>query len=152
MLVFSVPSHDHDIPREPSRRRRGVVWQPHTEGFAMIAYRDGRAIAGISGPWSNQYVLIWWRPTQAIRQVEVFDSLDEAKFAVARDGKSDVAVRVTEWLGRFRLEPARRPHRSWTARLWHWLQAPVGATRERGRRRFDDEETDLSGLNLRALR
>jgi hypothetical protein len=153
MLVFSPQSHDYDTPREPSRRRGGIVWQPHTEGFATIAYRDGRAIAGISGPWSNQYVLIWWRPSQPIRQVEVFDSLDEAKFAVAQDGKSDLAVRVNELLAAFRRdESPRRLLRPWTARLWQWLRPAARNAAETGRRRFDHEETDLSGLHLRALR
>ena len=86
MLALSLPPSDHALPSEP-RRRRGtaIVWRPHTEGFATIAYRDGRAIAGISGPWSNQYVLIWWQPAQPIHEVQVFDSLDEARRAEQQD-------------------------------------------------------------------
>src|SRR5215475_1557127 len=83
MLVLPLPTNEDHRPRDPQRARGGIVWQPHYEGFATIAYRGGRAIAGISGPWSNQYVLIWWHPSQPIRSVEVFDSLEEAKQAVA---------------------------------------------------------------------
>lgn len=156
MLVMSLPSHEPALPREPQRRRRGViVWQPHYEGFATIAYRDGRAIAGISGPWSNQYVLIWWRPAQAIREVEVFDSLDEAKRAVARGEAGEVPRRLRDLIRAVCREPIAVPRPSWVARLHRWLRgtrrvsAPAGVRRVR---RYDSEETDLRGLNFRALR
>src|SRR5215469_12550599 len=84
MLLMPLASNDNDVPRDPRRRRGGIVWQTQYEGFTTVAYQNGRAIAGISGPWSGQYVLIWWASSQSIRQVEVFDSIEDAKFAVAQ--------------------------------------------------------------------
>jgi hypothetical protein len=154
MLVLVNPSSDHDLPREPQRRGRGtIVWQAHTEGFATIAYRDGRAIAGISGPWSQQYVLIWWQPTRPISEVQVFDSLDEAKRAVALGSTPQAPSHLDALLARLRSERVI-PRPSWLARVGRWLRHPIGKTTRaaRARRGFDAEETDLSGLNFRAMR
>jgi len=156
MLVLNPSSIDSGTPREPRRRARGgIVWQPHYEGFTSVAYRDGRAIAGISGPWSDQYVLIWWEHEQPISQVEVFDSLDDAKFAVAQHGSSAVKTRLDELLGALRREALVRPAASWLARIRSWLMRPAkhaAAPRVQMTRRRDAEETDLRGLNFRAVR
>jgi hypothetical protein len=155
MLVLNLSSIDSATPREPRRRPRGgIVWQPHYEGFTSVAYRDGRAIAGISGPWSDQYVLIWWEHEQPISQVEVFDSLDEAKLAVAQSGANAVTNRLDELLSVLRREPVVRPAVSWLARLRSWLTRPAkraAAPVHKARRRHA-EETDLRGLNFRAVR
>jgi hypothetical protein len=68
-----------------------IDWRQRYEGVLMVAYLDGKAVAGISGPWPvNQYALTWWdRPVPA-RQLELFDS-----FAAAQR-------RVEEWAGRLR--------------------------------------------------
>ena len=160
MLVLTHPSSDHYLPQEPRRRSHGrIVWQPHYEGFATVAYRDGRAIAGISGPWSNQYVLIWRQPAQPIRQVEVFDSLEEARQAVAL-GSSPPGTQLETLLHKLRREVVL-PRPSWLrrfhTRLTRWLRiAPSNAraprVRNRARARFSADETDLSGLNFRAIR
>ncbi len=57
----------------------------------MVAYLDGKAVAGVSGPWPvNQYALTWWdRPVPA-RQLELFDSLAAAQ------------RRVEDWAWRMR--------------------------------------------------
>jgi len=159
MLVLPLPSSDQETPTQPKRHRRGgIVWQPHYEGFTTIAYQSGKAIAGISGPWSGQYVLIWWTHAQPIREVELFDSLDEAKQAVAQRLAPESGKNLQGLLGALRRQSSReRP--SWLGRLRNWMRT-YSSDSERGgqtrlvdhRRRRDNEETDLRGLNLRAVR
>jgi len=160
MLLLAHPSSDNDLPREPRRRARGgIVWRAHTEGFATIAYRDGRAIAGISGPWSQQYVLIWWQPSQPIREVEVFDSLDAAKQAVVLGSGTAANSHLDALMATLRREyVATKPNLLW--RIVQWLtrsrSAPkptaVGRGRKISARRADDEITDLRGLHFPAVR
>lgn len=159
MLALSLPSSHHGAPRRPQRHARGgIVWQPHYEGFTTIAYRNGKAIAGISGPWSGQYVLIWWEHAQPIREVELFDSLEEAKQAVAQRLAPDAGHHLQGLLGSLRRAPdSARP--SWFRRLRRWMLTYSSRSDRDGRtrlvdhrRRRDNEETDLSGLNLRAVR
>jgi hypothetical protein len=158
MLSLSFPSTDPELPREPRRRSGTIVWRPHTEGFATIAYRDGRAIAGISGPWSNQYVLIWWQPAEPIRQVEVFDSLEDARLAVARAGATR-STHLDVLLDKLRREyELAKP--SWLKRLGAALRRTGGRKRRLGaplqihrtRGYWRDQETDLRGLHFRAER
>jgi hypothetical protein len=68
-----------------------IDWRQRYEGVLMVAYLDGKAVAGISGPWPvNQYALTWWdRPVPA-RQLELFDSFEAAQ------------QRVEEWAFRMR--------------------------------------------------
>jgi hypothetical protein len=155
MLVLSLPTPDHELPPEPRRAARGgVVWRPHYEGFTRIAYRDGHAIAGISGPWSSQYVLIWWQPSQPVRRVEVFDSLDDAMAAVARDGAAENTARWSGVLDALCREPLVLPRPAWITGLARWAGRLFGHTppHQRVQRRARREETDLRGLNFRALR
>ena len=158
MLAISVPSSEPLVQRESRRRSGSVVWRPHTEGFATIAYRDGHAIAGISGPWSGQYVLIWWQPAQPIRQVEVFDSLDDARRAVdactprpthldalLETLRRDYDLTKPNWLKR--LGAALRRVGSRPAR-----RAGTPLQIHRTRSYWRAEETDLRGLHMRAVR
>src|SRR5882757_6463017 len=63
-----------------------IDWRQRYEGVLMVAYLDGKAVAGISGPWPvNQYALTWWDRPMPARQLELFDS-----FAAAQR-------RVEEW-------------------------------------------------------
>jgi hypothetical protein len=161
MLVPAHPSYDHDLPREPQRRRHGaIVWRAHTEGFAMTAYRDGHAIAGISGPWSDQYVLIWWQPSQPIREVEVFDSLADAKQAVAFGGTPQAPTQLDTLLDNLRRDYVL-PRATWlkrfSAALMRFVRRPAHNSSQvvpvRGRRPIAaNEEIDLRGLNFRAVR
>jgi hypothetical protein len=68
-----------------------IEWRQRYEGVLMVAYLDGKAVAGISGPWPvNQFALTWWdRPVPA-RQLELFDSLAAAQ------------RRVEDWAWRMR--------------------------------------------------
>jgi hypothetical protein len=76
-------------PGMPDAER--IDWRQRYEGVLMVAYLDGKAVAGISGPWPvNQYALTWWdRPVPA-RQLELFDSFEAAQ------------QRVEEWAFRMR--------------------------------------------------
>lgn len=153
MLLLAHPSSDRELPPEPRRRARGgIVWRAHTEGFATIAYRDGHAIAGISGPWSQQYVLIWWQPSQPIREVEVFDSLEAAMQAVVFGSGAD-GSHLDALLARLRGES--QPARSgWLDRVSGWFARSsrrVG-TSAAARRHVAGEDTDLRGLSFRAIR
>src|SRR5690349_7203633 len=71
------------IPTHPSQRRyRRVVWRQRYDGFLTVAYRSGYAIAGISGPWSDRYVLTWWPQQTEEESIELYDSIVAAKDAV----------------------------------------------------------------------
>jgi hypothetical protein len=68
-----------------------VDWRQRYEGVLMVAYLDGKAVAGISGPWPvNQYALTWWDRPVPSRQLELFDSFEAAQ------------KRVEEWAWRMR--------------------------------------------------
>ncbi|HEY0178631.1 MAG TPA: hypothetical protein VGC30_03235 [Dokdonella sp.] len=58
---------------------RGVEWRTRYAGVVAIAHVGGRAIAGISGPWSGRFALTWWERPLPARQLLLFDTLDEAK-------------------------------------------------------------------------
>jgi len=157
MLVLPLPSSDQETPTQPKRHRRGgIVWQPHYEGFTTIAYQSGKAIAGISGPWSGQYVLIWWTHAQPIREVELFDSLDEAKQAVAQRLAPESGKNLQGLLGAFRRPTTSERAFSWLTGLQRWVLAVSGRAGKTRlvdhRRRHAGEETDLRGLNIRAVR
>lgn len=60
-----------------------VEWQTRSAVVA-VAQVDGKSVAGISGPWSDKYALTWWERPLPQRQLELFDSLDDAKREVER--------------------------------------------------------------------
>lgn len=160
MLAPTLPPPGSEFPHNPQHRRGGpVVWRAHTEGFATIAYRDGRAIAGISGPWSSQYVLIWWQPEQPIREVEVLDSLHDAKRAVAARSSRPASSHVDVLLEKLRREYARSKP-TWIEWLGAALRRGGKPARQPGsplpihrtRSYWRNEETDLRGLHFRAVR
>ena len=157
MLVLPLPSSDQETPTQPKRHRRGgIVWQPHYEGFTTIAYQSGKAIAEISGPWSGQYVLIWWTHAQPIREVELFDSLDEAKQTIAQRLAPESGKNLQGLLGALRRPSTRERAFSWLTGLQRWVLAVSGRAGKTRlvdhRRRHVGEETDLRGLNIRAVR
>lgn len=61
---------------EPSRR--GIEWRTRYEGVVTVAYIGDKAVAGISGPWSDKFALTWWERPLPARQLELFDTLDDA--------------------------------------------------------------------------
>jgi hypothetical protein len=119
-----------------------IVWQQRYDGIAHVAYRGGKAIAGVSGPWSDRYVLIWWDRPLAPNPLELFLTLDEAMCAVERHAGQAVAELRTP------LAPPRR--RGWLGAWWPRRRA-ARDTLDRRRRQLDDE-LDLSGLNFSASR
>jgi hypothetical protein len=150
LLLTASTQPERDLPRDPRRQRRaGIVWRPYYRGFSTVAYRDGRAIAGISGPWSNRYVLIRWQAPQSGECIETFETLDEAKAAVAGEAASGLREILAQ-LAR----PIELPQPGWFARLarWRarWLRRRDPAALARRRRAL--EETDLRGLHLHAQR
>jgi hypothetical protein len=89
-MALSVDHLCHDL-HDTAATDDLIDWRQRYEGVLMVAYLDGKAVAGISGPWPvNQYALTWWdRPVPA-RQLELFDSLAAAQ------------RRVEEWAWRMR--------------------------------------------------
>ncbi len=68
---------------DPLPQDRMIVdWRSRYDGLVAIAYVGGKAVAGISGPWSDKFALTWWERPLPQRQLELFDSLDEAKHEV----------------------------------------------------------------------
>jgi len=142
MLLTVAPDFDIRTPHLAPRASRRIVWQERYDGIAVVAYQGGRAIAGISGPWSNRYALTWWQPHMNA-QLEIFDTLEAAKQAVeAQLDAPSVAPRAHV--------PALQPTRtSWLTRARRWLHrrhADVAALRSRSQR----ADADLSGLNFSA--
>lgn len=56
-----------------------IQWRSRYDGLVVIAQLHDKAVAGISGPWSGQYALTWWDRPLPTRQLELFDSLEDAK-------------------------------------------------------------------------
>lgn len=144
-MFLATPFIPDTVPM--ARNARGssrIVWQQRYEGIAHVAYSGGKAIAGVSGPWSDRYVLIWWdeRPA-ASNPLELFETIEAARRAVeAHAGQAMPAAVVPR-------QPRASLQRGWWTGFW---------SRRRDRRiaqlRRDslDAETDLSGLNFCASR
>ncbi len=72
--------HQQDRERAASDADDGSVqWRSRYDGLVTIAELGGKAVAGISGPWSGQYALTWWDRPLPTRSLDLFGSLDEAK-------------------------------------------------------------------------
>jgi len=142
MLLAPFAPQDHASPQTRARLKPGrIVWQQRYEGIATVAYQGGKAVAGISGPWSDRYVLTWWGQPASPNQIELFETLDAAMLAVAQrmgdetPRKSDVT---------------RKAGGSWLRRVASFLRP--ARQREPARARRAVEETDLSGLHFCATR
>ena len=158
-----VPIKSREIPAirvNIGRRIRRIVWQSRYKGCAAVAYVDGKAIAGISGPWADKYALTWWGNLMPSRQLELFDSLDAAKHEVeqrtqwADSGRlvnlfralhrNSASLARLSWLGHVRALLRRRTHgRS----QFHSPQDAVLQLRQHRQR----EDTDLSGMYFHAF-
>ncbi|MBU6199298.1 MAG: hypothetical protein KGI64_09370 [Xanthomonadaceae bacterium] len=143
-MLVSTPLVPDAAPLARTVRGNGrIVWQQHYEGISHVAYRGGKAIAGVSGPWSDRYALIWWDRPLAPNPLELFATLDEAMRAVAEfagEAVAEVCPRA-----------APKPHIS---RWWHSLwprRRPSSGQLARLRRQLD-ADMDLSGLNFCASR
>ncbi|MEO5560763.1 MAG: hypothetical protein ABIO49_12680 [Dokdonella sp.] len=56
-----------------------LEWRSRYDGLVSTAHVDGKAVAGISGPWSGKFALTWWERPLPARQLELYDSMDQAK-------------------------------------------------------------------------
>lgn len=56
-----------------------LIWRSRYDGLVSIAQIGDKAVAGISGPWSGKFALTWWERPLPQRQLELFDSLADAK-------------------------------------------------------------------------
>jgi hypothetical protein len=70
------------IRARPAPEDCPIEWRSRYDGLVAIAYMDDKAVAGISGPWSDKFALTWWERPLPQRQLELFDSLQEAKHEV----------------------------------------------------------------------
>jgi len=143
------------IPAHPSQRRyRRVVWRQRYEGFLTVAYRSGRAIAGISGPWSDRYVLTWWPHQTEAQSIELYDTIEAAKAAVLQRMRDSHASRSIEIQAVPQGRRALPKSPTWAARL-HTLFARLPspqlalATRQL-RQRLAGNDVDLSGIHFNA--
>lgn len=81
MTIDVLPQRDEAAAPQP-QGRSNVEWRSRYDGLVAIAHVDGKAVAGISGPWSGQYALTWWERPLPQRQLELFDSLEDARHEV----------------------------------------------------------------------
>ena len=141
MLLASFALQDHASPQTRARLKPGrIVWQQRYEGIATVAYQGGKAVAGISGPWSDRYVLTWWDQPASPNQIELFETLDAAMLAVAQRMGDETPIKP---------ETAGKARTSWLRRLTSFVR-PARVKQPAGRRAV--EETDLSGLHFCATR
>jgi hypothetical protein len=138
------------------RHGRRIVWRQRYDGVVTIAYRNGHAIAGISGPWSDRFVLTWWSYQFSDSSLELFDSLEAAKLAVlgrVREQRSD----------RLNHPPVLHVGTQRASRRFSWLEwlrALFGRAESRKftqialemRRNRMCEAVDLSGIHFDAYR
>jgi len=77
----------NDIPvpyehAEAEASRRDLEWRTRYDGIVAVAHIGDKAVAGISGPWSGKFALTWWERPLPARQLELFDTLEDAKHEV----------------------------------------------------------------------
>ena len=143
MFVSVLTDFQQRTPHTTVRPANRVVWQERYEGIAIVAYRGGKAIAGISGPWSNRYVLTWWQPNPA-GQLEIFDTLDAAREAVETRCQALTPKSI-------QIPAVRMPRPSWVARLFARPRRNTGENSlDLLRQRSQREPADLSGLSFSA--
>jgi hypothetical protein len=66
-------------PVSPASMEGSLEWRGRYEGLVSVAYVAGKAVAGISGPWSGKFALTWWERPLPARQLELFDSMRDAQ-------------------------------------------------------------------------
>ena len=76
MRILAYPSI---IPANPAIVSNELKWRSRYDGLVMIAQIGGKAVAGISGPWSGKFALTWWDRPLPARQLELYESMDAAQ-------------------------------------------------------------------------
>ena len=97
-MMNDVHRQDLEAPA-PCAEGDQIQWRSRYDGLVTIAELGGKAVAGISGPWSGQYALTWWDRPLPTRSLELFNSLDQAK------------REVEDWARRMRTGNYSMPHR-----------------------------------------
>lgn len=146
MLLSLLPDFDQRSEHPTPRKTSSIVWQERYEGIAVVAYIGGKAIAGISGPWSSHFALTWWVPNPDA-QLEIFETLEAAKQAVEERCANPISSPVN-------IQPLRMPRPSLWTRLFAWRRKranvdtdAVAVLRQRALREQDE---DLGGLSFSA--
>ena len=83
MLFFTATAME-SFPAPSESEQRALEWRTRNGGVLAVAHVDGKPVAGVSGPWSGKYALTWWERPLPQRQLELFDTLDDAKCEVER--------------------------------------------------------------------
>jgi hypothetical protein len=143
MFLASLPLQDPPQNAIGPRRRGRVVWQPRYEGIALIAYQGGRAVAGVSGPWSDRYVLTWWDQPEVANPIELFETIEAACAAVERRLGTTNRRAVPQYRAR---APARTV--AWWRAWWPWRRRDGEI--DQLRRQCLGRGTDLAGLHFSA--
>ncbi|MEO7325679.1 MAG: hypothetical protein ABIW82_12695 [Dokdonella sp.] len=69
----------HEAVATANLANHSIEWRSRYDGLVSTAHVEGKAVAGISGPWSGKFALTWWERPLPARQLELYDSMDEAK-------------------------------------------------------------------------
>ncbi|MEO7431849.1 MAG: hypothetical protein ABIR62_07460 [Dokdonella sp.] len=64
---------------QPASLEGPLEWRVRYNGLLAVAYIGGKAVAGVSGPWSDKFALTWWERPLPSRQLELFDTMADAK-------------------------------------------------------------------------
>lgn len=134
-----IPAIRVNSGRQPSQ----VAWQSRYEGFAAVAYVNGKAIAGVSGPWSDKYALTWWEHPTPARQLELFDSLEAAKRNVEQRAQRTSRLTVL-------LHVLRRNSVSIARASLRKLRFPQNTLAQLRQSRLR-QDMDVSGVNFHAF-
>jgi hypothetical protein len=78
-IVDSFEPLGGDVPVATTPSTRSLQWRSRYDGLVSVAYIDGKAVAGISGPWSGKYALTWWERPMPARELELHESLGSAQ-------------------------------------------------------------------------
>jgi hypothetical protein len=89
-----------------SRGGSDVEWRTRYEGVVAVAHVGSKAVAGISGPWSDRFALTWWERPAEERQLALFDSLEAAKREV-EDWASSLQIHAAEIAAAFSVAMAK---------------------------------------------
>lgn len=135
------------------RRYRRIVWRQRYDGLVTVAYRSGHAIAGISGPWSDRYVLTWWAQQYSAGSLELFDSLEAAQTAVAQRVRESQSGNRTDLQGVLQsIRESLRP--SWLARIaslfFRTKTERLADSTLQMRDQYLRQDADLSGIHFDA--
>jgi hypothetical protein len=139
-IVDSFEPLGGDVPVATTPSTRSLQWRSRYDGLVSVAYIDGKAVAGISGPWSGKYALTWWERPMPARELELHESLGSAQREV-----EEWALRMHS--GNYALP---LPQAVAQTHMLPLLQPSSSEKIERLRLASANAEPDLSGLHFAA--